>query len=247
MSLDGMTSLPRSRRRASVLRDLATGSVEIDSDEEDSDEESNPHKSISAKRRPGRVDTGLSNALLRVGGRQMAPPARSELLESGVQLSQSAAERFVRDELRTLRLPLLRPGNVESWYQARTVCLDTGRLYEQRITVNGGLYLGFALLNLVLVLVLVFTEAYAVVKLAEEQLIQDLPVADRILLARFAILVTSCLILELLFSFTTLAQVVLGAMSNEEGIIHCDRMVQTEAVAIELRYSPPTVLTLLAA
>jgi len=125
--------------------------------------------------------------------------------------------------------------------------LDTGRLYEQRITVNGGLYLGFALLNLVLVLVLVFTEAYAVVKLAEEQLIQDLPVADRILLARFAILVTSCLILELLFSFTTLAQVVLGAMSNEEGIIHCDRMVQTEAVAIELRYSPPTVLTLLAA
>lgn len=46
----------------------------------------------------------------------MAPPARSELLESGAQLSQSAAARFVRDELRTLRLPLLRPGNVEAWF-----------------------------------------------------------------------------------------------------------------------------------
>lgn len=127
------------------------------------------------------------------------------------------------------------------------MCLDTGRLYERRITANGGLYLAFALANLVAVFVMVFTEAGVVVRLAETGNVFDLPRRDRVLLTRFGILVLSCLLLELLFSLTIIAQVVLGAMSNEEGTIHCDRIVQAEAVVTELRFSPPTVLMLLAA
>lgn len=79
-SLHTMSSMPRSRRRLSVLHDVAPG-IEVDSDEDDSDDDSrglaagtrasSAHRGRSNRdsRRARAETTGLSNALLRVGGR----------------------------------------------------------------------------------------------------------------------------------------------------------------------------------